>query len=286
MPFDAQVHVWRDASAEHPWEPEWYSRAHRFPALRGDELLSLMDDAGVDRAVLIQPSWAGDDNGEAIATATDHPDRFVVMARLPVEQAVGAPLLDELAARPVVAGVRLTFHRPEMASWLTDGTTDWLWPALVERGLGLMVYAPDRTEEIARVARCFPQLRIAIDGLGFRLGQVDDELTEPLRRLERLTELPNVVLKATALPAHVTDAYPYPRLGPILRGLVDRFGSERVLWASDLTRVAASYAEIVGFAAELGILDDAELADFMGGALERWLAPRIPTAPAAERDHA
>jgi L-fuconolactonase len=271
MIFDAQVHVWRDPSDENPWQREWYQRAHRFPALRGPELVRMMDSAGVDRAVLVQPSWAGDDNTEAIAAATEHPDRFVVMARLPLTGPESRSLLDEFAESPVVAGVRLTFHRPEMEAWLTDGSADWLWPALVERGLRVMIYAPGRNAEIARIATQFPDLPVVVDALGFRLGQVDDELAGPLRQLDQLADLPNVALKATALPAHVTDSYPYPRLGPILRGLFDRFGSHRVMWASDLTRVTASYDQIAGFAAELGVLDDREIADFMGGNLSRWL---------------
>lgn len=270
MIFDAQVHVWRDPSAENPWQPEWYQRAHRFPALRGDELVRMMDSAGTDRAVLVQPSWAGDDNTEAIEAATKHPGRFVVMARLPLT-GPEPRLLDEFAASPVVAGVRLTFHRPEMEAWLTDGSAAWLWPALVERDLRVMIYAPGHNAEIARIAMDFPDLAIVVDALGFRLGQVDDELAEPLRQLDQLRDLPNVALKATALPAHVTDSYPYPRLGPILRRVFDGFGSHRVMWASDLTRVDASYDEIAGFAAELGVLDDRELADFMGGTLDRWL---------------
>ena len=103
MVFDAQIHVWEDESAERPWQPEWFTRAHRFPALGGEELLGMLDLAGVDRAVLIQPSWAGDDNGAAITAATAHPDRFVVMARVPVQRAAAEPLLDELASSAVVA---------------------------------------------------------------------------------------------------------------------------------------------------------------------------------------
>lgn len=277
--FDAQVHIWADAAPDRPWEPEWFQRAHRFPALGAEELLGDMDRAGVERAVLIQPSWAGDYNDTVIEAAQRHPDRFTVMGRVAADRAQGGPVLDELAAVPVVEGVRLTFHRPEMQGWLVDGTADWLWPALEERGLAAMVYAPGRNAELAAIARKHPGLRLAVDTLGFTLTMRDEEIDAPIADLKRLAEVPNVVLKATALPGYVSDRYPYRSLAPRLRHLFDVFGAERLMWASDKTRVAAEYGEIVSFAGELGVLSEAELAAFMGGTLSRWLGDGQSTPP-------
>jgi predicted TIM-barrel fold metal-dependent hydrolase len=269
--FDAQVHIWADATAQSPWQPEWYARAHRFPALGCDELLRLMDEAGVGRAVLAPPSWAGDSNDVVRDAARRHPDRFVVMARVAVTREDGEPLLDELAEDPGVAGVRLTFHRPEMQSWLVDGTADWLWPAAAERDLAVMVYAPDRNAELRRIAERHPRLRIAVDALGLTLTQRDGEIDEPIRDLAQLVDVPNVVLKATALPAYVSDPYPYRSLADRLRWLFDSFGADRIMWASDLTRVDHPYRSIVTFAADLGVLGRDELTAFMGRSLARWL---------------
>jgi L-fuconolactonase len=281
--FDAQVHVWADATDANPWQREWYGRAHRFPALGYEELLGMMDDAGVDAAVLVQPSWAGDSNEVALEAARRHPDRFVVMARVPPEQPLGAPLLEELAVTPGVAGVRLTFHRPEMQAWLVDGTTDWLWQGLVDLGLLAMVYAPFRNAELRAIALRHPALRLAVDALGLTLSQRDEEVDAPIRDLAQFASVPNVVLKATALPAYVSDEYPFASWGPRLRWLFDTFGADRLLWASDLTRVDQPYRSIVTFAAELGVLTEDELSAFMGGSLGAWLGTeRSPVANAGQ----
>lgn len=276
--YDAQVHVWADPTPERPWKPEWYTRAHRSPALGGEELLSWMDGAGVDKAVLVQPSWAGDDNSTAVLAAQEHPDRFVVMARLGTDRRSAEAELERIAGCPVVVGVRLTFHRPEMQEHLVDGSTDWLWPALAGRGLPAMVYAPGRNRELARIARQHPGLRLAVDALGFTLAMKDDELDRPIRELDELVDVPNVALKATALPAYVTGDYPFRRLAPLVRRVVDTFGPERVMWASDATRVRAPYRDIVTFPGALDVLTDDELAGFMGGNLARWLQPE-PARP-------
>jgi predicted TIM-barrel fold metal-dependent hydrolase len=281
--FDAQAHIWADETPDRPWQPEWFTRAHRFPALGADELLGMMDNAGVGRAVLVQPSWAGDDNDVVLAAAERHPDRFTVMARVPPGEAAGSALLAELAQHPAVAGVRLTFHRPEMQAWLVDGTTDWLWPALVEHGLAAMVYAPGRNAELRRIALAEPMLRLAVDTLGLTLTMRDEEIDAPIRELAVFADVPNVVVKATALPGYVSDAYPYPSLAPRLRLLFDTLGRDRVLWASDLTRVPRPYRDITTFAADLGVLTDDELRSFMGAGLAAWLAPRPATTHSDNR---
>jgi predicted TIM-barrel fold metal-dependent hydrolase len=275
--FDGQVHIWADASARNPWQPEWYSRAHRFPALGGEELVRLMDQAGVGRAILVPPSWAGDSNDVVLEATRRHPERFVVMARVAPDRATGSPLLGPLAARPEVAGVRLTFHRPEMQAWLVDGTTDWLWAELVEHGLAAMVYAPYRNAELRAIAERHPRLRLVVDALGLTLTMRDAEIDGPIRDLAPLADVPNVALKATALPAYVNEPHPYPSLAPRLRWLFDTFGPARVFWASDLTRVDRPYRSIVTFAAELGVLSDDELTAFMGRGLADWLATASPT---------
>lgn len=274
--FDGQAHIWADATPERPWQPEWYTRAHRFPALGGEELLRMMDDAGVGRAVLVQPSWAGDDNDVVIEAAERHPDRFVVMARVPVDEASGEPMLRAFAEHPAVYGVRLTFHRPEMQAWLVDGTTDWLWPALAGHGLAAMIYAPGKNPELRRIAQRNPGLRLAVDALGLTLTMRDDEIDAPIRDIETFADVPNVVVKASALPAYVSDDYPFTSLVPRLRRLFDTLGKDRVCWASDLTRVPHPYRSIVTFAADLGVLGDDELIAFMGRNLATWLSHDRP----------
>lgn len=78
MIVDAQVHVWGANTPERPWPAR--AEPHRAP-LGKDELLSEMAKAGVDRAVLVPPSWEGDRNDLALEAAQAHPDRYAVMGR-------------------------------------------------------------------------------------------------------------------------------------------------------------------------------------------------------------
>src|SRR5439155_1130095 len=82
---DAQVHIWGADTRDRPWPP---GRAHQaqkpYPVTR-DLVLAGMKEAGVDRAVLVPPSWEGDRNDLALEAARLYPDRFAVMGRLAIK---------------------------------------------------------------------------------------------------------------------------------------------------------------------------------------------------------
>jgi L-fuconolactonase len=106
---DGQVHVWQPESADRPWPKGGPERAQLPYALTCERLLAMMDEAGVDRAILVPPSWEGDRNDHALAGAAAHPDRFAVMGRLALDQPDNAKLLKDWKKQPGMLGVRLTF---------------------------------------------------------------------------------------------------------------------------------------------------------------------------------
>jgi len=50
-----------------------------------ERLVPMMDEAGVDRAVIVPPSWPGDRNDYALEAAKRYPTRFRVMGRIPLQ---------------------------------------------------------------------------------------------------------------------------------------------------------------------------------------------------------
>src|SRR5690606_33683729 len=124
-------------------------------------------------------------------------------------------------------GIRLTFHGRKMKAWLTDGTADWLWAAAEEAGVPVCVYVPGSVPEIGRVAERHPGLRLVLDHLALGIGDMDDAAFIELPEVLRLARLPNVAVKASALPCHSTEAYPFPALHPYIRQVYDAFGPRR-----------------------------------------------------------
>jgi predicted TIM-barrel fold metal-dependent hydrolase len=277
--IDAQVHIWGAETPERPWPPGGAALAHRPTPLGQDELLREMDAAGVDRAVLVPPSWEGDRNDLALAAARQHPERFAVMGRLAIERPESRALVDGWRRQPGMLGVRLTFHRDPHRSWLTDGTADWFWAAAERAGVPVMVFAPGLVPAIEDVARRYPGLRLVLDHLALGLDVKDDGIGPALEPVLAAARQPNIAVKASALPCYVSEPYPFKSLHPHIRRVVDAYGPRRVFWGTDLSRLPCSYRQAVTlFTEALDFLSRDDLEWIMGRGLAEWLGWPLPSA--------
>ena len=268
---DSQVHVWEPEPPGDPWPEGWEPRAatHR-PPISPEMLLTEMDEAGVDRAVLVPPFFQGYRNAHTIQAANDHPDRFRVLPRLDPRIDDGPGELAALMAEPYVLGIRFVLN-PAAGVVLNDGSLDWLWPVASERGVPVMMMAAGQIPGVDALAAQYPDLRLTIDHLG--VGQAKDaELAGDIDAVCRLARHPNVSIKATTVPAYSTEPYPYPSLHPLLKQVVDSYGPERVFWGSDLSRLPGTYSDLVRlFSDEFDFLKGDALEAVMGKSLCNWL---------------
>lgn len=117
MIADAQVHLWGADTPGRPWPKVAHSYAHRDVALGTAERVAEMNAAGVDRAVIVPPSWEGDRNDLALEVCRPHPGQFAIMGQVPV-----APVTPEKLAtwrdQPGFLGPRFTV-RPKH-TWLRN----------------------------------------------------------------------------------------------------------------------------------------------------------------------
>jgi len=125
---DAQVHIWLAHTPERPWPADGIGQAHIPRPFSYYELSARMDEAGVDRVVIVPPSWEGYHNEYAMEAAKKWPHRFALMGRLRLDDPKSKDLLGTWKDQPGMLGVRHTFNRLQ-TGWLTDGTADWFWPA-------------------------------------------------------------------------------------------------------------------------------------------------------------
>lgn len=273
MIVDSQLHLWAAESVRRPWPEGGAALAHRAEPVGADELLAAMDTAGVDRAVLVPPSWEGDRNDVALAAARAHPDRFRVMGRLPVESpARTSAELSSLLARPELLGFRFTFHRPPLAGLFAAGALDWLWAELQARDAPVMLYPPGQLAAAGALARRFPGLRLTIDHLALPVGVRGPEAFADLDALIQLATVPNIAVKASSLPASSAQGSPFADVNGPLEKVFDAFGPSRMFWGSDLTRLPCSYQDCVDhFQRFLPFLSDGDRDLVMGRALVRWV---------------
>jgi predicted TIM-barrel fold metal-dependent hydrolase len=91
----------------------------------------------------------------------------------------------------------------------------------------------------APLAERYPELTLIIDHVGLRqppLDQRDSPAFKSLPDLLALARFPNVAVKLCGLPALSDERFPYTDVVPHMRSIVDAFGADRVMWASDISR--------------------------------------------------
>ena len=252
MVIDSQVHIWAENTPERPWAKGLEERAHLPIPLGATALLKAMDEAGVDRAVLVPPSLEGDRNDLCLKAARDYPDRFAVMGRLLIDQPGAPAKLRDMGAQRGMLGVRLTFHRDNDRPLLTNGGADWFWPEAERLGLPVMAHAPERLSEIGRIAERHPKLKLIVDHMGFARETMNESAGPAAERISALASHPNVYVKISAIPCYSTQPYPYRNLHDPIRTIIESFGVRRAMWGSDYSRLpkGASYRQSLSVVTE------------------------------------
>jgi predicted TIM-barrel fold metal-dependent hydrolase len=291
MIVDGHAHVFRRAD-ELPRAVDALAPAEREAPV--EELLGLMAEAGVERAVLVP--LATDD--EAVAAALrDHPGRFAAVA-----VADAAMQGREPGADPVAALERrregFPFHGVR-TQWLGEPgeplSASPMLPALrhmAATGLVLWTYLTrDQLGLLAELPSTVPDLPVVLNHLGFCPHEMRvDHLGRPrfddpfppgsLDPVLRLADHAPVRVMLSGQYALSTEAPPYRDLDPVVRALADAFGPRRLLWASDYpwTRDVPGYGALLGLAGQaLPGLSPEDLAAIHGGtALE--LFPHLAEA--------
>ena len=276
---DAQIHLWAADTPERPWPPGGAQRAQKPYPVGKDMALAAMKEAGVDRAVIVPPSWEGERNDVALEAARLHPDRFAVMGRFPLEKLESRSLVEGWKRQPGMLGMRLTFNTEQQRPWLADGTADWLWPAAERAGIPMMMSVSGQLPAVDRVAERHPGLKLVIDHMSLRSGTKGEEAFSGLPKLCELARRPNVAVKASALPCYSVEAYPFRDVHPHVRRVYDAFGPRRMFWGTDWTRLPCPWRQAVTlFTEELTWLSGDDKEWIMGRGLCEWLGWPTPRA--------
>ena len=270
--IDAQVHVWPPESADRPYVKEDASKPHRPIPLTYDRLLEEMKTAGVDRVILVPPSWEGYRNDYALEAAQKYPDRFAVMGKVPLNDPESKDRIASWLKQPGMLGFRISFRHTGTHSFLDDGTADWFWADCERYDIPVMIFAPFAVAKIGAIAERHPGLRVIVDHMGLNVQWKGKDLAPGIDVLLKFARMNNVAVKASCLPCYVAEPYPFPTLHPQIRRVVDAFGPQRIFWGTDLSQMPCSYHQAVTlFTEELDFLSAQDKEWIMGRALAQWL---------------
>ncbi len=230
---DSQVHLWKAESSDWPWLPGFPPQLPEPMTI--ERLLPMMDEAGVDRVVVVPPSWPGDRNDYAIEAVNRYPNRFRVMGRIPLQNPESAKLLPKWKEQPGMVGVRVLFVGPR-APWLTDGSADWFWPAAEKAQLPVMFYAPGQVSRFAAIAERHPQLTLIMDHMCLNPSMLEDgSLNKAVEQAAALAKYPNMSAKLSGTQHISTESYPFRDVAAHIKRVFEAYGPRRCYWGTDMT---------------------------------------------------
>jgi predicted TIM-barrel fold metal-dependent hydrolase len=231
---DAHLHVWRAI-------PDYPNPTGTTVSLLSDVpvelLLQYMDEHGVDRAVLVQPMYPGEDNSYVADHAAAEPDRFAAVCVIDPRSPGAEDRLAQWVQERGCKGLRLRPRFPSEAASFGDPSTYPLW----ERAHSLKVVinllaSPEHLPMVAKLAERFADVPILLDHLAHpdpRAGVSSPQF----QALLRLAVFSQVYVKVSGYYYFSTQTYPYADCHDLFRALYDRFGPGRLIWGSDFPHV-------------------------------------------------
>ncbi|HKR43871.1 MAG TPA: amidohydrolase family protein [Paraburkholderia sp.] len=242
-----------------------------------EALLASMDDAGIDRAVVVQASTVyGNDNSYVVEAVRNHPDRFA-----------GVFSIDVLASDAVtqmqrwldagLSGLRLFTTgstMPGQAGWLDDERSFPVWEYAQRHNVSicLQMTAQGIPALLNMLAR-FPDIRVLLDHLARPelAGGPPYEAAAPLFSLAShqgvYLKLTNRTIAEAARGASTPAAF-FPRV-------LDAFGANRIAWGSNFPAAEGALPELLEQARESLSMLPGEAQEAIFGGTARTVYPAL-----------
>ncbi|TXL88090.1 amidohydrolase family protein [Streptomyces sp. IB2014 016-6] len=291
--IDAQLHLPR------PWS-QWAHGDESYPHLLSEVVLAQMDAAGVDAAVLVSHPDVAPVEWCKAAVAR-HPGRLATVLTLDETSPDIAGQVARAREEPGVLGLRVNIAFPPAAvERLRAGAYEKLLTAAEQHRMPVCFLASGVLSDVAPVAHAHPELPLVIDHMGLNqppFAPADEPPWRDLGQLLSLAELPNVFVKLSGAPTLSTRTYPYPDVWARLRQILDAFGADRCMWATDQHRVFGrlhgfdpvprypgyhSYAQGLHYLLDRPELSKSERTALFGGTTRRIMGWPPAQSPAAE----
>ncbi len=253
--IDAHLHLWTLDPERYPWQQTLAHIPIPSAPATAEELIPLLDAAGVDYALAVQPSVYGWDNSYLCDCLDRHPDRLIGVCLVDPRAADAALKLRYWCAERGCRGLRInTIGQPD-ADWLLLPAMTPLWVEAVRLGVPLCLQIDAaHAGAVGRLAERQPALTIIIDYFGgevFRAGGTADFLS-------LVAAHDNILCKLLLVAQDSKAPWPFRDLLPFYRQVVDAFGAARLMYGAEFPYVRAytSYERAMRWLDSWPFLDD------------------------------
>lgn len=250
MLIDAHQHFWLLKDREGEWPPASLDAIYR--DFMPDDLMPLMQQAGVDGTVLVQTMETADETDFMLELADAHAFIKGVVGWVDMKAADAASEIARRAAHPAFKGVRPMLQDIADLGWIDDAALRPAVEALIENGLVFdALVLPRHLPHLLSFATRYPALPIVIDH-GAKPLIAAGYYRDWRRDMAALAVLPNVYCKLSGL---LTERGEQSReaVRPYAETILELFGADRVMFGSDwpVLRLAGDYQGWLDFSRDI-----------------------------------
>lgn len=224
-----------------------------------EALLATMDFYGVDKAVIMQALCftMNEEVADAVAQAPDRLTGAMVIEPRPGWDAemrlwhqrglrvLKFEMSSGMGFSSPKAYPQMQFNDPLLLEMFALAQQLEITVAVDSSRIGGHGYQP---EQLRQAAENFPELHFVVCHLGYPTPDMNPEQMARWRQMTELAGLPNVWFDVSALPAlFAKQAYPWKQAVNLMVDFVQRFGSKKVVWGTDIpgTLMNATYPQMV-----------------------------------------
>ena len=225
--IDPHTHVWINDPA-FPWPEENTSP----PAedRTAETLLSLMDQHGVEKTVLVQVIHYRWDNRYVAHILRTYPDRFAGVCRVNPEDPAAPDHLSHWVEEHGFQGVRLSPSQGPEGNWFGGD----LMPPIFQRATDLKVpllilTQPGRLPDLVRLLERFPNLDVVLD----HMADAQPSRSDEIQAVINLARFPKVYVKISHTWSISKQSYPWSDTHAMVKMVYDSFGGDRLMWGTD-----------------------------------------------------
>lgn len=229
---DAHSHIWTPDTSRFRLSPGMTVNDLAPRSFTDEELLVVARPEGVGKVVLIQHTlFHGYDNSYLIDAYQRHPDVFRVVGMVDDLRPKCGTAMRQLLKQGVT-GFRIK-PRKGISDWLnTDGMVDmWNTAAETRQSMCCLINPEDLTA-VQKACQRHPDTPVVIDHFA-RIGINGNVDENDLASLCRLAKFKHVKVKISAYYALGKKQPPHTELLPMIERLLEAFGANRLMWASD-----------------------------------------------------
>jgi predicted TIM-barrel fold metal-dependent hydrolase len=209
-----------------------------------EQSIAIMDAVGVDAAVIdIWPPVRRKlpngimrfDYAFAEEAVSRFPTRFAYIARFDPQE----PEIDELMGQVRTAPGRVCIRIASGFDMkvMREGGHERILSAAGKHGVPVMIYPGDYHAAATGYVRKFDNVQYIMDhcGMGVDRASLPDHLESTIDQLISYAKYPHVAVKWGHAPRLSRQPFPYRDLTAQLLRVIDAFGPNRLMWASDYT---------------------------------------------------